>query len=89
MAYCGRLPPDWCQPLAGAGAGFAACRRMAGTERSAGGQESWRKRVGRETGYYFFHMSCAQSGSQAGGDMREASSADDLHSPSIFSTSHA
>ena len=45
--------------------------------------------VQRLRGFYFFHISCAQSGSQAGGDMRNASSAEDFWSPSIFSTSHA
>jgi hypothetical protein len=34
--------------------------------------------IGRLLGSYFFHISCAQSGSQAGGDMRKASSAVDL-----------
>jgi len=45
--------------------------------------------IRRLRGFYFFHISCAQSGSQPGGDMRNASSAEDLWSPSIFSTSHA
>jgi hypothetical protein len=45
--------------------------------------------IRRLRGFYFFHISCAQSGSQAGGDMRNASSVEDLWSPSIFSTSHA
>ena len=45
--------------------------------------------IQRLRGFYFFHISCAQSGSQPGGDMRNASSAEDLWSPSIFSTSHA
>jgi len=45
--------------------------------------------VQRLRGFYFFHISCAQSGSQAGGDVLNASSAEDLQSPSIFSTSHA
>jgi hypothetical protein len=53
-------------------------------------QEKRRKlQIRRLLGSYFFHISCAQSGSQAGGDMRKASSAVDLYSPSIFSTSHA
>jgi hypothetical protein len=34
--------------------------------------------IRRLLGSYFFHISCAQSGSQAGGDMRKASSAVDL-----------
>jgi len=34
--------------------------------------------IRRLLGTYFFHISCAQSGSQAGGDMRKASSAVDL-----------
>ena len=34
--------------------------------------------IRRLPGSYFFHISCAQSGSQAGGDMRKASSAVDL-----------
>jgi len=34
--------------------------------------------IQRISGYYFFHISCAQSGSHAGGDMRKASSAEDL-----------
>ena len=45
--------------------------------------------IQRLRGFYFFHISCAQSGSQAGGDVLNASSAEDLQSPSIFSTSHA
>ncbi len=39
-------------------------------------QQNWGIR--RLPGSYFFHISCAQSGSQAGGDMRKASSAVDL-----------
>ena len=34
--------------------------------------------IRRLRGFYFFHISCAQSGSQPGGDMRNASSAEDL-----------
>jgi len=40
------------------------------------GQQNWGIR--RLPGSYFFHISCAQSGSQAGGDIRKASSAVDL-----------
>jgi len=51
-----------------------------GQDRAVGDdRRSWRNRgIRRLLGFYFFHISCAQSGSQAGGDMRKASSAVDL-----------